>query len=371
MSCPYYHPDKQHRYLRLLRYARIHDDHEDSETQLANSELLFNDLESLSSNFQSEIRPFLPLIYRKAVKTGVFSQLSLEAQSLLKNRALQLIATDLANKHCLAGQFPKFAKEKIPIILLKGAAFSNNLYPDNFPRIGCDIDFLVREDDFQKACTLMEETMRPVVIDSKRLATHETLFERVFTPRKGFGPPVEIHRGLTNPHIFNIDPQSMWEASRRHPEYDSEFIRILSSEDTLLHLAVHAFRDLDFCNHNLLDAHEVWLQWQPDHDKLIALAKDWGAQKVLYYLLSNCKTIIGTPCPEELFDSIAPGQNVDLINKRILQSQILRNARSSKSSSYRAIQLLGQMTFPDRIRQGIKYQLHYVQTRLKDLYTSA
>lgn len=369
MSGPYCHPDKQHRYLRLLRYARIHDGHEGSETQLANSELLLNDLESLASTFQSEIRSFLPLIYRKAVKTGTFRQLPLEAQSLLKNRTLQLIAIDLANKHWLAGQLPKFAKEEIPIILLKGAAFSNNLYPENFPRIGGDIDLLVREDDFQKACTLMEETMRPVLLDSKRIATHETLFERVFTPRMGFGPTVEIHRGLTNPHIFNIDSQELWKASKRHPGYDSELIRILSAEDTLLHLAVHAFRDLNFCNHNLLDAHEVWLQWKPDHGQLIERAKDWGALKVLYYLLANCRFVMKTPIPKELFGSIAPSQNVDLITKRILQSQILRDARRSKSFSHRAIQLLGQVILPDRIRQGIKYQLYYAKVRVKDFYS--
>lgn len=369
MLAPYCHPNKSNRYFRLLRYARLNNIQNDSKTHLAKKDLLVQDLESLTSNFPSGIRPFLPLIYRNAVKTGTFSQLSHQAQSLLKNKALQLIAIDLSNQQWLAGQLLKFEKAQLNVILLKGAAFSNTLYPDNFPRLGSDIDFFVREDDFQKACTLMEESMQAVLLDSKRIATHETLFERVFTPRKGFGPIVEIHRGLTNPHIFNIDSQGLWGASKRHPAYNSEFIRILSTEDTLLHLAVHAFRDLDFCNHNLLDTHEVWLQWKPDHAKLIERAKEWGAQKVFYYLLKNCKTIMGTPIPKELFDSIALNQNVELINKRILQSKILRNARRRKSFSYRAIQLLGQATFPDRIRQGIKYQLYYAKVRIKDFYS--
>lgn len=368
MPAPYCHPDKHHRYFRLLRYARIHEGHQDSKQHLVDSELLLNDLEPLAFNFQPAFRSLLPLIYRKAVKTGAFSQLSPEAQSQLEKKALRFIAIDLANKHWLASQLPKFAKEEIPIILLKGAAFSNNLYPDNFPRIGNDIDFLVRENDFQKACTLMEETMRSILLDSKRIATHETLFERVFTPRKVFGPTVEIHRGLTNPHIFNIDLQGMWKRSRRHPTHNSELVRILSAEDTLLHLAVHAFRDLDFCNHNLLDAHEVWLQLNPNQGNLIENAKEWGAQKVLYYLLSNCKTIMGTPIPKDFLDRIAPSKNVDLTNKCILRSQILQNVKRSKYFSYRSIQLLSQITFPDRVYQGIKYQLHYTKIRCKDLF---
>lgn len=140
----------------------------------------------------------------------------------------------------------------------------------------------MNEDEFGTTCDLLNKTMKPVLQDPSRVATHETLFERVFVPNVGNGPTVEIHRGLTNPCIFSIDNQELWKTSRRHPSYNSELVRILSPENTLLHLAVHAFRDLNFCTHNLLDAHEIWCQWYPDQVKLLEQAARWGAKKVMF-----------------------------------------------------------------------------------------
>jgi len=362
---PYCSSKKDDIYLRLLNFSRItphlKNDPYPEESQKGVVEALY----SFSKSVNPAIRPFLPLIYHNTCQSGLRDKLHPEIQKILKDNTLWLIAAEMQNQHWLSKNLETFQKEKIPVILLKGAAFAGSLYPENAPRLGVDLDLLVTSDNFEPACSLLCRTMDQVLLSSDRVATHETLFERVFLSKKGKGPTVEIHRGLTNPSIFNIDEKSLWDGSRKHPAYNSELVRILSPEDTLLHLAVHAFRDLDFCTHNILDAHEIWCQWEPDVEKLVERADQWGARKVLFYLLANCRTIMGTPVPDTLLDSLRPSVAINKINEKILRSTILDDP-GHNPLRYRLIQIASQITFPDYIIRGIKFQFSYARTRMND-----
>lgn len=362
---PYCSPIIRDDYLLLLNFARITGSSKESQFPRTNTDAVVETLNSFSESVNPALRPFLPLIYRNAIQSGLRDHLQPDVLTLLRNNTLWLIKEDMANQQWLLKNFENFRKANLPVILLKGLAFAGSLYPDNAPRLGVDLDLLVRDDDFETACALLSQTMNPVLLSNKRVATHDTLFERVFSPKEGSRPIVELHRGLTNPSIFNIDQQILWTSSRNHPVYNSELVRILSPEDTLLHLAVHAFRDLNFCTHNLLDAHEVCCQWQPDQERLLERATQWGARKILFYLLANCKAIMETPVPNTLLNRLQPANAIQWINTEILQSTALDDAPQT-SLRYRLIQLTGQLTFPDYPLRGLKFQLTYAQTRLKD-----
>ncbi len=360
--CP---PPKGDIYFRLLKFSRLTPPLKNKYYSEKSKKEALEALNSLSNSINPAIRPFLPLIYHNTQKAGIRDRLDPEVQKLLKDNTLWLIAAEMHNRHWLSKNLKTFQKEKIPVILLKGAAFAGNLYPENAPRLGVDLDLLVNKDNFEPACSLLRKTMDQVLLSSDRVATHKTLFERIFVPGKDKGPTVEIHRGLTNPSIFNINEQDLWTASRIHPAYNSELIRILSPEDTLLHLAVHAFRDLDFCTHNVLDAHEVWCQWKLDLEKLVERADQWAAKKVLYYLLANCREIMETPVPDVLLNRLKPVAIINGANKKILRSTILVDTDHT-SLRYRLIQLISQITFPDNITGGLKFQFGYVRTRMDD-----
>lgn len=360
----FYSPGISPAYLRLLKFARISKgscpDQTDEEPGIA--------LETINSLHHENVnaRPLLPLIYRGAVKTGLFEKLNTKTQLILKHSALNIVAAEMSNQHWLKVIIDLFEANDMSIILLKGAAFANNLYPPDAPRQGADLDILVKSSDFDKACELLGETMNPAVMAADRLATHEFLFERAFTSEQHLAPVVEIHRGLTNPHIFHIEEKTLWVASRKHPEYDSELVRILSPEDTLLHLATHAFRDLNFCTHNLLDTHEVICQQDVDIDVLVQSATNWGATKVLYCLLSNARLLMGTPVEKALLKTLEPNRLVNGLNKKILQLSSPQDF--SKSLKYRLIQLASQFTFPDRATGSLRFQAQYARTRVKDLF---
>jgi hypothetical protein len=73
------------------------------------------------------------------------------------------------------------------------------LYPEEAPRPGVDIDVLVRKCDFEESCSLLGTIIEAVPPSNERMATHSTLFERVFSAKNTDGPIVEIHRALTKP----------------------------------------------------------------------------------------------------------------------------------------------------------------------------
>ena len=363
-----YYCDNRSLYPVLLRFAIISGNY-DFQIDSDEAREIVGFLISSSPRDIQDLYTILPLIYYNLNRTKLADSIQPEALKLLKETSLKLVMKDMVERGWIKKYLVDCKKRNYPIILLKGAAFSGTLYPDNTPRVGVDIDFLVKRADFDLACTTLGKTMEPVVQDSARLATHEALFERTFSSKKTRVPSIEVHRGLTNPFLFNIDEDRLWSESREHPVYDSSTIRILSPVDTLLHIAVHAFRDLTFCSHNLLDAHEVWCQWKPDEKELVGRARRWGATKVLYYLLASSKSIIGTPISESLLSNLEPKNVVNKINERILRGNALQ-IQSHSSFKYRTRQLVGQLTFPDSLIRGAQFQLYYLHLRIKDWFLS-
>ncbi len=354
---PFYPPKQKERFLPFLRFVATQTGPPSTRDQKTTEQDIANTLRSFSKSDWVQIRSLIPLIYHKVKQTELSQTLPPVILEQLKKYMLLQLGRDMLYRYGLAGIFTLFKEANVPVILLKGAAFAGTLYSVKTPRPGVDLDLLVREADFDKAGILMEQIMEPVLLDDARVATHQTLFERVFIPKKGLGPTVEIHRGLTNPSIFTIAEEPLWQASRKHPIHNSKLVRILSPEDTLLHLAVHAFRDLDFCTHNIIDAHEVWCQWHPDPEKLLQRAGQWGAKKVLYYLLVNCKTIVGSLVNDEFLDKLTPGTIVGKINTTLL---------SQEQAEGRLLQLISQLTFPDYLSCGLKFQIGYARTRFAD-----
>ena len=354
-------------YLRLLEFAKISRSEEDDPGCLGGGEHIVTLLNSSSAVELERCRAFLPLVYASTGRHNLRAQLQPAILQLLHDQSLRLMAKEMGHQRWLLTHLGQFERCGIPVILLKGAAFAGTIYPENTPRLGIDLDLLVRKEDFSAACELLGETMKPLVLAKDRAATHAALFERVFVAKDGQGPTIELHRELTNPYIFSIDQSSLWAASRRHPRFDNlPHVRILAPEDTLLHLAVHAGRDLDFCSHNLLDMHEVWCQWQPDLAQLSQRARDWGARTVLWLLLVNGRKIMHTPVPEVFLHSLKPGRIREAINQRIFKGVAEKNERQSASTGFRCRQLLSQLSLPDHPLRGLRFQLFYARLRLLD-----
>ncbi|MEN8140622.1 MAG: nucleotidyltransferase family protein, partial [Thermodesulfobacteriota bacterium] len=181
-TATYSQPRKKESYLSLLHFARISGSNSNGNYSDDYKAAMVEALNAATSSSSPALRPLIPLIYHKTGQTGLRDIIQPQAKKILREKTVQLIGLEMFNQQRLKEIIASHKNERIPVILLKGAAFSGSLYPANAPRVGVDLDLLVMQDDFEAACKLLGQTMEPVLLSSERLATHDTLFERVFGP---------------------------------------------------------------------------------------------------------------------------------------------------------------------------------------------
>ena len=272
--------------IRLLRLARLSGNHDAApDRELADymigqlekpttpigrlSPLLLNNLEHLEDSNPELLR-------RLRFATGIIRQLWQLQQQWL-HKALELLSTN-----------------GIEVILLKAAAFNGAIYPPATPRIGSDLDLLVRPGDYDRACALLATLFEPEPVPENEKATARELWETSFRLPQNLQASLDLHRELGSSLLFPISTAALFERSIPHPGHSPELVRCLSPVDQLIHLAVHAARDLSLENHNLLDAHELWSHYEPDSEQLLRTAQRAEARNALFLLLKTCSEELDT-----------------------------------------------------------------------------
>ncbi|MBL4753650.1 MAG: nucleotidyltransferase family protein [Flavobacteriales bacterium] len=345
--------------LVLLNFSRISDN---EQSHWLHNEDLRKALADLP-NIADQLQRVLPLICHHAVKLKIFDDLPSPIKSILKNGSATAIADNMAKRQWLQQAITHFSANNIPVILLKSAAFSGTLYPNDSPRPGNDIDLLVKQQDFTAASQLLEKSMALKAHNTWERNIPVHTYEQSFIPTSGIGPAIDLHHDLTTPFLFNIDEQTLWRDSQIHPVYQNEFARILCPEDSLLHQAVHAYKDFNFCKYNLVDSHEVICQWQPSPDLLLDKATQWGAKHLLYCLLENCQTVMSSPVSAHLKTELAPSRLKGYLGKRILRSNYSK-LTTQKNIPFRCMQIVSQFVLPDKLSNVLRYQSSYALNRI-------
>ncbi len=326
-----------------------------------NSDAIRNALLNISS-YTPAVQRLIPLVYGNTKKFDLFDQLPNQIKCYLHDTTLKLVAYECIKYDWLTKIITLFNNNDIPLILLKGSAFNGNLYPNETLRAGSDIDILIKQSDYNRACEVLDNNNYLQQYNS-RPGVYDTLFESSYKPKMANGVVIDLHKSLTHPALFHIDENEIWEASNPHPAYNTGQVRILSPEHTLLHLAVHAFRDYNFCTHNLLDTHEVVYQSKPDEKLLINYAKSWGACHILYCLLKNCQIAMDSPIDRNTLLNLKPCIVKDTLSKFVLKSHTTADQRE-KTMKHRIAQVLGLTLFPDNLYQGFRLTRDYLSARL-------
>jgi len=310
-----------------------------------------------------ELHRLLPLIYANLHRHDHAADISPALAGRLQAGTIATIAQQGIYQHWLAGFGKRLAEQGLQTILLKSSAFNGWLYPADAPRGAVDIDLWVPAEAFDACCALMTATHRPVLLDQARRATHERLFERVFEPLAQNGPSVEIHRGLTNPHLYRIDAQTLLDASRPHPGYANPALRIMSPIHNLLNLALHAARDRDFASYGLVDVHELWCRSQPAADQVLEEARRWQCAGALYLLLRNAAEHLHTPVPPTLLKQLQPAAwRLSLASRTC---RLIVDA--PRPPGERLAQLGANFALTDRVGNALRFQWNYLRMRLADL----
>lgn len=248
----------------------------------------------------------------------------------------------------------------IPLILLKGAAFTEVLYSSQAPRTSNDLDILIQKKHWHKAVSAIKTVMN--YTEKPQPDVFGDLYELSFVPKNKVGSALDLHASLIHPLLFKICEEQLWKKSVKHPSFTNELVRTLSPEHALIHQALHAYKDMDFCKYNLVDSHEIINTQTPDLEKTIAIAKQWGAVTPLYVLLKNCSLIMESDIDNKLLNSIKPSFFVNYMTKKLLKSRFTQPIENRKPLRYRVNQVLGQFIFTGSIIRPLSLQWLFVKS---------
>jgi hypothetical protein len=173
--------------------------------------------------------------------------------------------TYLINELCrILGEF---TEKCIEVMILKGPALANLVYPDMGMRMYNDIDLLVMEEDLPAAEELMPKLgyvfSENALTPKQFRETHYHLAPYIHSDKKII---LEIHWNVTNKFSLNID--SWWQRSRMMNIMGCS-ARVLSPNDLFLHICIHtskhgfkniAIRDLSDIS-EIIKCHGEEIDW--------------------------------------------------------------------------------------------------------------
>jgi hypothetical protein len=200
-------------------------------------------------------------------------------------------------KRILAG----IERAGVPVVVLKGMALAQVVYPEPALRPMNDIDLLVPAQSLRAAMRVMRQCGYGL-----RKATYHLLFKG--GPRQQVS--VELHWNLDRVASGQKQAflQGVWDRSLVLDGGLGHGL-VMSPEDQLLHLAAHlAFQhpgDLSrliwfYDIHRLLEYRAEGLQW----DALLERARQWQWEGALFYALEGCRQRLGTPLPQGLLQEL-------------------------------------------------------------------
>ncbi len=248
---------------------------------------------------------------------------------------------------------------KVPVIILKGAAMANVLYPEIALRPMNDIDLLVPKENLQVSCDAL-----------KLIGYKEDIPELVpgFNLKFGYHiqlsgkdkplTPLELHWTLIAGQgaRFKVPIDWFWaniedSSFTNHDQMilKGAFPAVLSPTANLLYLCAH-----QMLQHGGKQALLLWLYdidllirrrqkdicWQ----ELIALSQTSGLAPALFHGLRSTKYLFGTPITEDFLQALLEESNQTVIQMVNLKS------RYSKSRLYKDWQTLATFDWPTRFK---------------------
>ncbi len=197
----------------------------------------------------------------------------------------------------------------IPATGLKGIYLLEHVYPNIGARSMNDIDLLVKEQDLPNCLAVMKEL--GYQIDTYFDLTDENIDTKHVPPmRKAGSPWVELHWTLLEEdEPFTIDADALWQ--RTVPAQIANVgAHALGVEDLILHLCLHLTYQhyLNLGLRGLLDIALVIHKFSAEIDwqKLVEIARSWGAERVTALTLKLVETQLNIPIPVEAISSLVP-----------------------------------------------------------------
>ncbi len=206
----------------------------------------------------------------------------------------------------------------IQALALKGVHLADFVYKDRALRPMGDIDLLIRRSDLERCVSVLGNIgFHP----SRRFFIEDEISVHRDIPalQNREGVALEVHWNLVDPDSpVAINPEELWERAE-HRTVDSMNILVLSLEDLLIHVCIHASLHHRFASGllHVCDMAEILSGYGNviDWGKVRRIAKKWNATRSLCLSLLLTKNLLGSEVPQDVLDQCGP----DLTDPKLIE----------------------------------------------------
>jgi len=207
----------------------------------------------------------------------------------------------------LSNILPLLQEKGTDVILLKGVALAETIYPHIGLRAMSDIDLLVRKEDFPE----VQEILLSLGYELKKGS-------RFFYVKKDKIPlAIDLHYDIA--YMRSDEINRVWKDALRVKVSGIDAL-IMSPEDTLIYVIIHFVINHGFPMHkwmkdiDLLVGH-YRLNWKT----ILQRARAYHLEIPIYYTLYNIKERFRTAVPQEFLDELKP-KNIYSFQARLFES---------------------------------------------------
>jgi hypothetical protein len=227
--------------------------------------------------------------------------------------------------HRLGQLLAAFDRAHVPVIALKGAVLAELVYPHAATRPMGDLDLMVASTDLDAADPVMRGLgylPDPSVPRSPEWyrSSHLHLVPYVLPDSS---PPVEVHHHIIrSPHAERVPIEDLWRRARPARLASCETL-VLSPEDLLFHLALHAVltdRVLGRLR-GLTDIAFTIQRYQDrvDWDALIRQARDSGTARHVHAAFWLARDLVSADAPDTVLRLLRSGSGRSAIEDRLFR----------------------------------------------------
>jgi hypothetical protein len=308
-----------------------------------------------------------PVLYHRLCKERRVSCVPDVVRLILREQYLECLAINLRINNQLQHILAEMEKAGIPVILLKGAHLGEFVYQNIGLRPMSDLDLMVPRECLMQSLQLAQklgyQLSQPFNLEVELLLDHH-LPALIVSQNVS----LEMHWNLIDARLpLTVDEEGLWEHAQPVQVGKSK-AWVLSTEDLLLHLCVHAAYQDTFNSHlrALVDINEVisankLLDWE----QVGTRALSWKAERGVFLTLYLAQKLLGTQIPDEFLSRMEPedfsSEIADWAIERLFQnspelSQDFYLFSRSKRPSER-IAAFSRALFPSRLVMSQKYSV--------------
>ncbi len=228
--------------------------------------------------------------------------------------------------------------EGIPVILLKGVALAETVYPDIALRPMSDIDFLVKETDLH---TVIEVLTKLDYTPSDRTEYYEKHHHlvpyRKLDAKHRNAVTIEVHHNIVpEPFMSRINADCLWEGAQTVNIAGFDAL-ILSPENLILHLCVHLSEACFLWGmKTLVDISESIRHYSRDLNwhLLVRRSNEFGVDGAVYYPLYLAEEMMYFNMPAYVLKGLKPNSVLSFFEARLLEIILRKNLWKGRDPSF-------------------------------------